>query len=112
MGLSEVDNNTNKCIDISENGCMTHLNKINNLPLRDRYEQKYRNQEKDALFHKISDLIREEEKGTPVCHSQKNRRFLKRKDRPYTSLSNKNRISQNISSCGKYQVVLDLTPKN
>ena len=54
IGLSEVDKNSNKCVDITESRCGSHFGKINQFPMRDHHEQKYRNQDKDAIFSKIS----------------------------------------------------------
>jgi hypothetical protein len=67
--------------------------------------------DQDNLFNKIADLIKHEETGVTFGVLNKNRRLLQKNSRPYTSLSNRNRMSFDANALGKYQVVLDLTPK-
>ena len=66
-------------------------------------------QDQDNIFYKINELIRHEENGLPLCHSFKQQKNIL-KERPYTSLSTRNKKMQE-PSLHKFQVVLDLTPK-
>lgn len=107
-GLTEIENHNNKRKDLSEDGCFS---KGSHYASRNRYEQGP-SKDSDSLFHRISELIRHEETGVPTCHSNRSKRLFKRKDRPYTSLSNQNRASLDGPVLGKSQAVLDFTPKD
>jgi len=71
-----------------------------------KYQRGTKCKGKENIYHKIAELIRNEEVGTPTCHSSRSKQMK----RPLTSVSNHTRKSIDQSVCQKGNFVLHIKP--